>query len=273
MTKNKRKKILYSILMFIFIGISGLSIFFLLKYYVDIKKSEDKFKDLKNMIIMEEFDNNSNSNNTSEVDNSDIHLIDVNGILIQKKYKNIFELNTDFIGWIKIKNTNIDYPVMQSNYDEEFYLRRNFEKEHSESGTLFVDLSSSIDLPSDNILIYGHNMKSKTMFHDLLKYEDEDFYLNNKYFYFDTIFEDGKYEVIAAFKTHIPKTDFVGFRYFEFFDATNEVEYNYYIDNIKKLTPYKTNDDISFGDKLVTLSTCAYHTKDGRFVVVGKKIN
>ena len=108
MTKNKRKKILYSILMFIFIGISGLSIFFLLKYYVDIKKSEDKFKDLKNMIIMEEFDNNSNSNNTSEVDNSDIHLIDVNGILIQKKYKNIFELNTDFIGWIKIKNTNIE---------------------------------------------------------------------------------------------------------------------------------------------------------------------
>ncbi len=115
-------------------------------------------------------------------------------------------------------------------------------------------------------------MKTGKMFHDLLKYENEAFYKNHKYIQFDTIYGNGTYEVIAAFRTHIPAEGEDGFRYYQFFDAEDETAFNQYVSSCKALTGYTIDIDASYGDTLLTLSTCAYHTDNGRFVVVAKKM-
>ena len=84
--------------------------------------------------------------------------------------------------------------------------------------------------------------------------------------------EDGTYEVIAAFRTKIDESDSSSFKYYEFFDADDETEFNAYVDKVKSLTPYNIPETATYGDCLLTLSTCAYHTNEGRYVVVAKKI-
>ena len=89
-------------------------------------------------------------------------------------------------------------------------------KKSNGNGTLFVDADDDVSIPDDNLIIYGHNMKNGNMFHDILKYEDEDYYKGHKYIQFDTIYGDGKYEVIAAFRTEIYDKNYTGFKYYSF---------------------------------------------------------
>ena len=166
----------------------------------------------------------------------------------------------------------IDYPVMQSMYDEEYYLRRDFDKEYSYAGTLFIDTSCNVEKPSDNIIIYGHHMNTGKMFHELEEYDEEDYYEKHKFITFDTIYGSGTYEVIAAYRTKIYDEDYTGFKYYEFFDARDSVEFENYVSNSKSLTPYNIEASAKYGDSLITLSTCAYHTENGRFVVVARKM-
>ena len=123
------------------------------------------------------------------------------------------------------------------------------------------------------MIIYGHNMKSGTMFHDLMKFEDEVFYNAHKYINFDTIYENGTYEVIAAFRTKIYPEDSQVFKYYNYESINSSEDFDTYITNIKSLTPYTIDVDAKYGDTVITLSTCAYHTEEGRFVVVAKKID
>ena len=202
-----------------------------------------------------------------------LEFVDINGTHVQKSFASLYRKNQDFIGWLSIEDTNIDYPVMQTPEDEEYYIHRDFYGAYSSAGTLFVDLDSNVQKPSDNIIIYGHNMKTGKMFHDLLKYENEAFYKNHKYIQFDTIYGNGTYEVIAAFRTHILAEGEEGFRYYQFFNMEDETVFNQYVSGCKALTGYTIETGASYGDSLLTLSTCAYHTDNGRFVVVAKKIN
>lgn len=185
----------------------------------------------------------------------------------------LHEQNPDIVGWLKIEGTRIDYPVMQTKKSPEFYLRRNFNKEHSMAGTPFMDARSDMSLPTLNWTIYGHNMKNGTMFHDLLKYEDEAFYLAHRTFAFDTLEGEGTYEVVAAFYTQIYTTAYDGFKYYHYNDITKPSELAAYIAGAKALGTYDTGVDVAPGEQVLTLSTCSYQVDDGRFVVVAKKIN
>lgn len=191
------------------------------------------------------------------------------------KYADLYLMNDDIIGWIDIDDTKINYPVMQTQEDPEFYLKRSFKKESTASGTPFMDASSDIFEPTSNFLIYGHNMKNGTMFHDLLKYEDREFYESHKTFKFDTIYKGGQgtYEVIAAGYTQIYPKDSDKFKYYQYAGITSESEFYEYVNGIKSISQYDTGVSTEYGDQLVTLSTCAYHTDEGRFFVVGKRID
>lgn len=200
------------------------------------------------------------------------------GILTNKgyviaRYAKLWKKNHDIIGWVKIKGTSIDYPVMQTQDDPEFYLRRDFKKEYSIAGTPFMDAKSDIFIPTSNWLLYGHNMNNGTMFHDLLDYADKEFYESHKTIKFDTIYRGGQaqYEVIAAFYTEV---DTEGFRYYNYAGMTTPEQFKEYLEGIKKLSRYDTGVDAVYGDQLITLSTCSYHVEDkkGRFVVVAKRI-
>lgn len=269
---KKKKRILYNLclilLICVFLGSAG----YLAYYFFQSKKSEDQFAELEQKINDPISDSDIAYVATDGDAEPGLEFVNIDGILIQKKYASLYQENHSFVGWLTVPDTNINYPVMQTPEDEEYYIHRDFYGDYSSAGTLFADTESNIKLPSDNILIYGHNMKSGKMFHDLLEYEDETFYKNHKYIQFDTIYGNGTYEVIAAFRTKILADEEEGFCYYRFFDAANVSDFNQYIAGCKALTSYTIDTEVSYGDKLLTLSTCAYHTQNGRFVVVAKKI-
>ncbi len=198
--------------------------------------------------------------------------VEVDGKMILRKYSQLYADNTDFIGWLYIPGTKVGYPVMYTPEDEEFYLRKNYDKEYSTAGSLFVSKYSDVVKPTDNVVIYGHNMKAGTMFHDLLNYQDESYYQEHKTVVFNTIYGNAEYEVIAAFQTNIKEVEDTSFKYYQFFDADTAAEFDEYVNNCKALTPYDIPVTAKYGDKLITLSTCSYHTDEGRYVVVAKRV-
>ena len=183
---------------------------------------------------------------------------------------NLYLINNDVVGWIRIEGTNINYPVMQNS---EYYLRRNIYKEYSTYGTPFLADYCNINL-SDNLIIYGHHIKSGMMFADLDKYKSYDYYLNHKtiklYKLQGTETIEEEYKIISCFKTTVNKG---GFKYYNFFNATSEADYNSFLEQCRELSFYNTEDTAKYRDKLITLSTCEYSLNNGRMVVVAKKIN
>ena len=184
------------------------------------------------------------------------------------KYAELYAQNSDFMGWIRIDGTGIDYPVMQSKDDPDFYLKHNFSKEYSRFGLPYMQ--ANCGLSSDNIIIYGHNIKSKSMFNELTEYKDKAFYTAHKYIIFDTLEEQRTYEVIAVFKTVAYSNS--GFQYYGFVKANTEEEFNDYVSRCKALSFYDADVTAEYGDKLLTLTTCEYSQENGRFAVVAKLI-
>ncbi|MDD6190793.1 MAG: class B sortase [Firmicutes bacterium] len=193
----------------------------------------------------------------------------------------LYEENNDLIGWIKVDNTKIDYPVMQTKSQPEYYLRKDFEKNYSLAGTPFIDAGSDIEEPTFNWLIYGHNMKSGVMFHDLLKYEEKEFMESNPAFTLSVIkkteeglsVEKDKYRIVAACYSEVRSEDDKAFKYYKYSSYTDEKMFEEFVKGIKNESCYDTGITPAYGDQLVTLSTCAYHTENGRFYVVGVKQN
>lgn len=180
--------------------------------------------------------------------------------------------NEDIIGWIEIEGTNINFPVVQGT-DNEYYMKHTYTKEYSNDGSIFLDKSYDWNLPSTNLLLYGHNNKNGNMFQDLLKYKDENFYKEHTTIRFTTVNEDCQYEIISAFLSRVYYQDEQNvFRYYYFINANNETEYNNYVEESKKASLYDTGKSATYGEQLLTLSTCEYSQEDGRFAVVAKKV-
>ncbi len=185
-----------------------------------------------------------------------------------EKYAAVYKQNNDFVGWISIEGTNIDYPVMQTVDTPNYYLKRNFDKQYSDYGVPYVQENCDLEF-SDNCVLYGHHMNNGTMFSDLCKYADEDFYREHKTIRFDTLSDFGEYEVIAAFKTAAYSEQ--GFKYYHFTLADSAEDFDTYIAKCKELSLYDTGVTAEYGDRLITLSTCEYSRPNGRMVVVAKQ--
>lgn len=180
--------------------------------------------------------------------------------------------NSDIIGWLEITGTNISYPVLQGQ-DNEYYLNHSYTKEKVTGGSLFLDKDYKFYPPSENLLIYGHRNTKGLMFEDLIKYKDEAFYKEHPSIRFTTVAEDTEYEIISAFKSRVyAQNETNVFRYYDFVNAESGADYNEYVNNVKQASLYNTGKMATFGDQLLTLSTCDYEVKNGRFAVVAKKI-
>ena len=184
------------------------------------------------------------------------------------RYDALYEQNQDLAGWLAIDGTRINYPVMSTPENPEYYIHREFEKAYSISGTPF--LGKGCDMDSDNIIVYGHNMRNGTMFHDLLAYRDEDYYMEHRTIRFDSVTEPREYEVIGAFYTKAYQTGDNVFRYYDYGGELDEEQFTSYVRQIQKNTLYDSGITPEYGDQLLTLSTCSYHVTDGRFVVVAR---
>ena len=191
--------------------------------------------------------------------------------VVLDKYEDLFNQNKSLIGWVKIADTVIDYPVMQT-VNNEYYLDHNFHQEYDKNGSIFLDASCSVYPRSMNLIIYGHHMKSGKMFGSLQKYQNEFYYKEHKYIEFDSIYEEGTYEVMFVFRDKVYSQEDVNFKYYEFIDANSEEEFNSYMDEMAAISYYDTGVVAQYGDQLLTLSTCDYQQDNGRFVVVARRV-
>ncbi len=202
-----------------------------------------------------------------------------------EKMEEVYTMNDDSAGWLKIDGTVIDYPVMQTPSDEQYYLNRDFNGRYSVYGCIIADTDSQIgtgtraedytdgSAPGTNIILHGHNMKNGTMFGGLDKYRDQSYEKSHSIIKFSSLYEDREYQICAVFLSQVYKkgqTDV--FKYYQFFNAENEDQFNDFYDNIKKMSMYDTGVTASYGDEFITLSVCAYHVENGRLVIVGKRI-
>ncbi len=187
------------------------------------------------------------------------------------EYKKLYNSNKKLIGWLKIDDTNIDYPVMQTN-NNEYYLEHNVNQEKDRNGALFLDKDCNVVKRSTNLIIYGHHMKSGRMFGNLDDYESEKYYKKHPIIQFDTIYEKGTYEIMYVFRSRVYSEGEVVFKYYQFIDCYSEQEFNSNMQEMEALSLYDTGVTAEYGDQLLTLSTCDSTVDDGRFVVVAKKI-
>ena len=250
-SNNKFKKIVLLLLIIIFI----FCIVYICFYFYSTNKNKKDNTDILNEI---------------EIDTTQVTEEKTEKML---KLEELQKENNEIIGWLEIEDTNINYPVLQTN-DNEFYLTHNYKKEKATGGSLFLDKDFDLVNGSSNYLIYGHRNKQGLMFEDLMKYTKEDFYKEHTKIKFTTNKEDSIYEIMAIFYSRVYyKSEQNVFRYYYFVNANSEQEYNDFVNNSKKVSIYDTGVNANYGDQLLTLSTCEYSQEDGRFVVVAKKIN
>lgn len=182
------------------------------------------------------------------------------------RYASVMEENGDFACWLKIPDSVIDYPVMKTSEDDpEFYLRRGFDKEYSFAGCLFIGGGCNLD--SDAFIIYGHNMDTATMFGELDLYADPDYALQHRTIHIGTPTEDRIYRVYAAFQTRIYAPEDNVFKYYERLGALEEPLYRDTVAEVRSMSMIDLADAPQYPAQLLFLSTCSYHTQDGRFVV------
>ena len=182
----------------------------------------------------------------------------------------LHEKNPDCVAWITIEGTVIDYPVMYRPGQKNYYLHRDFNGKHVSAGALFIAENCDPD-DSDNVIIYGHHMNSGKMFAALNKYKKQSFYEEHSRIVYETLNGQETYEVMFAFTTPVYTGN--DFAYYAFSKAKSAEEYDAYVTACRERSLYDTGVTAQYGDKLLTLSTCEYSQKNGRMVVVARKIN
>ena len=139
-------------------------------------------------------------------------------------------------------------------------------------GCPYIQENCDVEKPSDNLIIYGHNMNNGSMFAGLMKFKDKSFWEKHKTISFDTLTDHYDYEVVAVFKTFVYSNSPESFKYYQFSDAETKSDFDEYIRKCKELALYDTGVTAEYGDKLISLSTCEYSRTNGRLVVVAKRV-
>lgn len=273
--KSKVTKILLVVCFIFFTG----SVFYIVYNKCEIKKEEKQLEKLQQSIIEnpEEVDivkeTQRKASEIVESEEKETETQEEKEPQILPQYKELYQENQDLIGWIKIDDTPIDYPVMQTFNDPTFYIHRNWDKNKSQTGLPLIDARCTLE--SENIIIYSHNMKNGTMFGSLKRYNEKSFYEEHQIIKFDTIYEEAEYQIIAVLLAQVfydekPKEG--EFVYYNYVELDSKEQFEKYINQVKDLSMYETGVSAEYGDSLITLCTCNYHVKDGRFLVVAKKI-
>lgn len=184
----------------------------------------------------------------------------------------LYEKNEDIAGWIRIDGTKIDYPFVHTPDDQDKYLYMDIDGKHSYGGAVVMDTRCTVDPESTNIILHGHNMKNGTMFNNLMLFEKESYWKEHPTIYYSNLYEEREYEIIAAYRDRVVMPEEKGFKFYEFTDPETEEEFNEAMTYINERTSYDTGITAEFGDRLLLLVTCAYHTENGRFIVVAREV-
>lgn len=248
------KNFLYSLFIGLF-GMAGLtSIAFLLMYAAQSKQQVHLYS---NLAAVREQDTQQEILSQSSV---------------QPTSRSLYLENSDMVGWIQIEGTSIDYPVMQTPAAPNYYLKHDFEKNYTDYGCPFIQSDCDVQAPSDNLIIYGHNMKDGSMFADLARYRSKDFWQAHKTVWFDTALGSCAYEIFAVTHTTVQADDADAFPFYRFVNAASPEEFADYVSACQARALYDTGIFAEYGDNLLTLSTCDNITDNGRWLVIAKRI-
>ncbi|MBQ9390809.1 MAG: class B sortase [Lachnospiraceae bacterium] len=268
--KTKSSKIIglacigLAIIFFAWFGISELT------DYISTRKMA-ALQDQKNYTKTDDSAAKSSITN-NEIAQINSRVVDPSTLTVLPEYQQYLAQNPEFVGWLIVPDTQVNYPVLQRQSDNDYYLNHGFDGKEDSTGTLFMDYRCDYVNPKTNTIIYGHNMNNGSMFGELKKYLDESFYNTHKIISFDTLYEKREYEVVAVCLSKVEYQDDNNFRYYNFINADNDTEYDAFLRTVKNLSVYGDNINIQKTDKLLTLSTCNNYTEDGRLFVVAKRI-
>ena len=177
------------------------------------------------------------------------------------KDEELSSINSDYRFWLKVNNTNIDYPVVQGK-DNDYYLNHDFNKDYLASGSIFMDYRN--DFENDkSIIIYGHHMRNKTMFGELANFKDESFFNENNKIEIEYKGKTYTYEIFSVYIADSSE-DFLEINF------NNDSEYEDYLDTIVNKSLFKTNTNVTSKDKIITLYTCSYEFNGARTIVNAK---
>ena len=241
--KNAKKVKIYNVLIIISALVFLVSGYFLIKYlYLDPKQNDDLYNDLRKAYYNSE---------TKEANLDELR-----------------KINKDIIGWIRVENTPVDYPVLES----EDYLYKNYKGEYSRYGSIFTDNVCKLEKNPQNIILHGHHMNNGSMFASICEFANLTFYKANPTFTFDTIYGKGKWKVISVFRTNTEPDQGEIFNYLVSDFGTKKDNFLEFIYQIRLRSIIDIPVDVSEDDQIVTLSTCSYELKDFRTVVVARKV-
>lgn len=248
---RRRKKIVTGVLGLIFAAVFLFSLGMTGKIYLQGKMEQKAFEDL--------------AVKAEEISDDGKDVLRHEGT----KYAFLKEENPDFAAWLTLEDTEIDYPVMYTPEEPEYYLYRAFDGTEAASGTLFIGENGSLD--SDLFIIYGHNMKNGTMFGSLDLYQDKAYYKDHSRIILTTPEEEKEYEIFAALETRVLRKDEEGFRYYRQAGELDKKGFERLLQWLKDERIYDTGVTPTYGEQILILSTCSDREEDGRFLVVGKE--
>lgn len=266
------KKILFTITVVLLVIAFGVSAFLVGNYIVESKKQSDRADELANMVSQAQTTPSTKQPETKAptTEETTIATTEATEPSIKKEYQEVYDTNNDMVGWLQIENTKINYPVMQTPDNANYYIDHDFDKKSSKHGAIYAWGDADLSKPSDNITIFGHNMADGSMFATLNNYTQKRTWENNPMIFFNTLYEYHTYKIFAVFKTSANVGE--GFSYHKFVDAANKEEFDEFVKTCKDLSFYDTGITPVYGDKLICLSTCEYTLDNGRLVVAAVRI-
>lgn len=248
-----RKSVFIAALLALIVSVS-----YILSYFVAIKQNEQLYDNLAGL---------KGQAPTTSVDYPEEYV---------DEFAALYARNKDFVGWIEIEGTPLNYPVVKGK-DNDYYLTHNFDGKRERHGTPFMDYRNDIDRLNANTVLHGHNMKSDNqMFSELENYYKGknaiNYYRKHPVIKFDTLNEKMEWKIIAVFTCVVNSKDDEFFPYYDFLMATSEEDYMKHVEEFRSRSIYDIPVDVEIGDNLLTLSTCYYEKDDQRLVVVARKV-
>ena len=258
------KKKICVILIAVLVAVLGTSTYFIIDHYKEANKQAELYGELAELVDAAA-QTNAATEPLEQIPYSEEKML-------LPELVELYQQNGDLVGWISIADTNINYPVMQSVNEPNFYLKHSFDKEYSDYGCPYVQEDCDVQEPSDNLVIYGHHMSNGSMFAHLEKFKSKDFWSEHRIITFNTLTDKQEYEIVAVFRTVVYIDTPEAFKFYRFIDAERANEFDDFIAKCKELSFYDTGVTAEYGDKLITLSTCEYSRNNSRLVVVAKRI-
>lgn len=194
-----------------------------------------------------------------------ISIEDLMGVRYNPDFPTLLGMNPEVVGWIKIEDTHINYPVVQGS-DNDKYIRTTLTGQYNNAGSIFVDYRVESPFESRNTLIHGHNHRNQQMFHDLVKYKDKEYFDEHPYIMVYTPQGYHLYQIFSCYETSSTSKSY-------YVNLTDDGLYQSYLDYTVQQSAYDTGLKVDITDKIITLSTCTNDWKDGRFVIHAKQIS